>query len=139
MDLTPLLCVVRAMEMPLLFLIRGLLLTISAVFAVFAISSVSRVDFPVVLLLLHGALVTRLKKSSMGFGSHNAYISDCRQIGHCSELLHDNLLHSLDIADSVMEGIGDLDVLDLWNDIPCVAETFHVVLEALIMLLLDGL
>jgi hypothetical protein len=55
MDLTPLFYVVRAMEGPLLLLIRGLLLVISVVFMVsvmLAISSVSCVDFWIVLLLL---------------------------------------------------------------------------------------
>jgi hypothetical protein len=55
MDLTPLFYVVRAMEGPLLLLIRGLLLVISVVFTVsviLEISSVSRVDFWIVLLLL---------------------------------------------------------------------------------------
>jgi hypothetical protein len=63
MDLTLLLYVIRAMERSLLFLIRGLLLvvfTVSAVSVILAISSVSRVDFPIVLLLLHRPLATRL-------------------------------------------------------------------------------
>jgi hypothetical protein len=58
MDLAPLLCVIRAMERPPLFLIRGLLLAVSVVSmvsAILAISSVSRIDFSIVLLLLHGA------------------------------------------------------------------------------------
>jgi hypothetical protein len=38
-----------------------------------------------------------------------------------------------------VEGIDDLDVLHVWDSIPHVAETFHITLEALIMLLLDGL
>jgi hypothetical protein len=55
MDLIPLLCIVRATEMSLFFVIRGLLLLIpmiSAVFAIFAISPTSCVDFSIVLLLL---------------------------------------------------------------------------------------
>jgi hypothetical protein len=43
---------------------------------ILAISSVSRVDFSVVLLLLRGLLATRLKKSSPGFESLNACVSD---------------------------------------------------------------
>jgi hypothetical protein len=38
-----------------------------------------------------------------------------------------------------LEGIDDLDVLDIRDGVPRIAEMFHVVLEALIMLLLDGL
>jgi hypothetical protein len=115
MDIAPLLCVIRATEMPLLFLILGLLLAVfmvSAVSAILAISSVGRVDFPVILLLLCGALATRLKKSSPGFGSHNACVSDCEQISHRFGLLHGDL-HSLDVTDSVMEDIDDLNILDV--------------------------
>jgi cytochrome c oxidase assembly factor CtaG len=94
--------------MSLLFLISGLLLAVSVVSmvsAILAISSVNRIDFPVVLLLLHMPLATRLKKSSLSFRSLHTYIIDCEQIGHRSELLHDDLLHSLDIADSVMKAL----------------------------------
>jgi hypothetical protein len=38
-----------------------------------------------------------------------------------------------------MKSIDDLDVLDVRDSISVVAEMFHVVPEALIMLLLDGL
>jgi hypothetical protein len=38
-----------------------------------------------------------------------------------------------------MEGIDDLDVLDVWDSIPGIAEMLHVVLKTLIMLLPDGL
>jgi hypothetical protein len=38
-----------------------------------------------------------------------------------------------------LEGIDDLDVLDIRDGVPRIAEMFHVVSEALIMLLLDGL
>jgi hypothetical protein len=54
-------------------------------------------------------------------------------------LLHDELLHSLHIADPVMEDIDDLNVLDVWDSIPGIVEIFHVVSEAFIMLLSDGL
>jgi hypothetical protein len=139
MDLTPLFCVVRATQRPLLLLIRGLLLAISMVYVVFAISSISHVDFPIVLLLLCGPFAMRLKKSSPGFRSLNGYVSDCDQIGHHSGLFHCDLLHNLDIADSIVEGIDDLDVLDIRNDVPGIIEIFHVVPKALIMILLDGL
>jgi hypothetical protein len=142
MDLAPLLCIVKVTERPLLFLIRGPLLAISTVFAVFVIlviSLISHVDFLIVLLLLHGPLATRLKKSSPGFRSLNAYIGDYEQIDHYSGLPYGDLLHNLDVADFITEGIDDLNVLDIRDDVPGVVETFHVVLEALIMLLLDGL
>jgi hypothetical protein len=38
-----------------------------------------------------------------------------------------------------VEGVDDLDVLDVRDSIPGVAEIFHVVSEALIMLLPNGL
>jgi hypothetical protein len=38
-----------------------------------------------------------------------------------------------------MEGIDDLNILDIRDSIPDIAEMFHIVLKALIMLLLDGL
>jgi hypothetical protein len=139
MDLAPLLCVIRATKRPLLLLIRGLLLAVFVVSVIFAISPVSCVDFPVVLLLLRGPLAPRLKKSSLGFGSLNACVSDCEQIDHHLGLLQGNLLHILDVADSVVEGIDDLNVLDIRDSVSGIAEIFHVVPEALIMLLPNGL
>ncbi len=76
---------------------------------------------------------------SPGFGGLYAHISDCEQISHRLGLFHGDLLHSLDIADPVVEGIDDLDVLDVRDSVPGVAEIFHVVPETLIMLLPDGL
>jgi hypothetical protein len=111
---------------------------VSTVSVILAISSVSHVDFPVVLLLLRGPHAMRLKKLSPGFGSLNACVSDCEQTGHHFGLLHGDLLHSLDVADSVMK-VVDLNVLDIWDIISSVAEIFHVVPETLIMLLPDGL
>jgi hypothetical protein len=81
MDLAPLLCIVRTTEMPLLFLIQGLLLVISVVSAasaIFAISLISCADFLIVLLLLRGPLAARLKESSPSLGRLNAYISNCK-------------------------------------------------------------
>jgi hypothetical protein len=135
-DLAPLLYVVRVTERSLIFLIRGLLLAVSVVPV---ISSVSLVDFPIVLLLLYGPLAIRLKESSLSFGSLNACVNDHEQIDHDHGLLHDDLLYSLDVVDSVAEGIDDLDILDIRDNIPGIPETFHVVLDALIMLLPDGL
>ncbi len=103
------------------------------------ISSISYVDFPVVLLLLCGPLAMRLKKWSPYFRILNAGVSGREQISHRLGVLHGDLLHSLDVADSIVEGIDDLDVLDVWDSIPGIAEMFHVVPEALIMLLIDDL
>jgi hypothetical protein len=112
---------------------------VSVVSVILVISPVSRVDFSVILLLLHGPLTTRLKKSSPCFESLNACVSDCEQIGHRLGLLHVDLLHSIDVADSVVEGVDDLDVLDIHDSVPGITEMFHVVPEALIMLLSDDL
>jgi hypothetical protein len=76
---------------------------------------------------------------SLGLESLYTYVGDCEQIGHHLWLLHDNLLHSLGVADLVMEGIEDLDVLDIQDSIPGIVEAFHVLLETFIMLLPDGL
>jgi hypothetical protein len=80
-----------------------------------------------------------LKKSSLGLRSLNAHVSDCEQISHRLRLPHGNLLHSLDMVDPITEDIDDLDVLNARDSIPGIIETFHVVPEALIMLLLYGL
>jgi hypothetical protein len=120
MDLTPLLCIIRATEMPLFFLIRGLLLAIPVIFVVsviFVISPVSCVDFPIVLFLLRGPLAVRLKNSILGLESLNTYVSNCEQIGHHFGILHGDLLYSLDVTDSVMEGIDNFDVLDVWDSV----------------------
>jgi hypothetical protein len=69
----------------------------------------------------------RLKKSSPCLRSLNAYVSNCKQIGHCSGLLHGDLLHSLDITDSITESIDDLYVMYVQDDVPGIVETFHVV------------
>jgi hypothetical protein len=113
--------------------------TVPTIFTILVISSVGRVDFLIVLLLFHGPLATRLKKSSPGFRSLNACVSDREQIGHHLGFLHGELLHSIDDADFIMEGVDDLDVLDVRDSISSVAEIFHTVPKALIMLLLDGL
>jgi hypothetical protein len=139
MDLAPVLCIVRVTKRPFLFLIRWLLLAIPEISAVFVISSVSCVDFPIILLILWGPLATGLKKSSSGLRSLNAYVSNCKQIDHCSGLLHCDLLNSLNVVDSITESIDDLDVLDIRDGVLGIVEMFHVVPETLIILLLDGL
>jgi hypothetical protein len=85
------------------------------------------------------ALATRLKKLSPGFKSLNACVSDREQIDHHFMLLHGNLLHNLDVSDSVVKCVDDLDILDIWDSVPGIAEMIHVVPKALIMLLPDGL
>jgi hypothetical protein len=61
MDLVPLLCVVRATEMPLLFLILGLLL---AVFMVSAVSAIILVDVSGLELLWPDNLPERWSQST---------------------------------------------------------------------------
>jgi hypothetical protein len=51
MDLTPLLCIVRAPKSPLLFLIGGLLAVIPTISTVFVVSPISHVDLLIVLVL----------------------------------------------------------------------------------------
>jgi hypothetical protein len=66
-------------------------------------------------------------------------VSDCQLIGHHFELLHGNLLDSLNIADPITEGVDDFDALDVRDSVPSIAEIFHVLLETFIRLLLDRL
>jgi hypothetical protein len=136
MDIAPLLYIGMTLERHLLLLIRGLLLAIATIPVV---STVSRVDFWIIQLLLRGPLATGLKESSPGLESLNAYVSNCEQINHYFLLLYGYLVHSLDIAGPVTEGIDDLDVLDVQGSIPGIVETFYVVSEAFIILLLDDL
>jgi hypothetical protein len=136
MDLAPLLSVSRAVEWFLLLLIRGLLLAIPMIFA---ISPICCVDLPIVLLLLRGPLATLFKELCSGLVGLDAHVSNCEQIAYCLGLLHYNLLNSLDVTHSIMKSIDDLDVLDIRDSVPSVAETFHIFPETLIMLLLDGL
>jgi hypothetical protein len=44
-----------------------------------------------------------------------------------------------EIADPVAKDIDDLDVLDVRDSVPGIAEISHIFMEAFIMLLLDGL
>jgi hypothetical protein len=80
-----------------------------------------------------------LKEPYPGLGGLNAYVSDWKQISHYSGLLHGDLLNSLDVTDPVVKGIDDLDILDVQDSVLDIAKTFHIVPEALIMFLLDGL
>jgi hypothetical protein len=85
------------------------------------------------------ALASRLEKSSMGFGSFYAYISNHEQIGHHFGLLHRYLFHGFEIADAISEGVNNLDVLDVRNVVSGIAEMLDIITKTLIMLLLDGL
>jgi hypothetical protein len=53
-------------------------------------------------------------------------------------LLYDNLLDNLDITDPIMKGIYDLNVLNVRDSVPDIAETFHIIPKALIVVMLDG-
>jgi hypothetical protein len=75
----------------------------------------------------------------LSLGGLNAHINNCEQISHRLWLLYGDSLNSFEIADPVTEGINDLNVLDVQDFISGIVEMFHVVPEALIMLLLDGL
>jgi hypothetical protein len=119
-NLTPLLHVIGTLERLLLLLIWGLLATVSVVSSVLAIALVSYVDLTI-LLLPWGPLAPGFQKSSSGFKGLYAHVGDCEQIGHRLGLLHGDLLHSLDVADPIVEGIDDLDVLDIRDSIPGVA------------------
>jgi hypothetical protein len=57
----------------------------------------------------------------------------------CLGIFHGDLLHGLYIVDPITESIDDFNVLDIWDIVPGIAETFHVVLEAFIMFLPGGL
>jgi hypothetical protein len=46
----------------------------------------------------------------------------CEQIGHHLGLFHGDLLHRLDITDPVVEGINDLNVLDVRDSVPGIAK-----------------
>jgi hypothetical protein len=74
-----------------------------------------------------------------GLKGLNVDVSNCKQIGHRFRLFHGDLLHGIDVTDSITEGIDDFDVMDVRDSILGVAEMFHVVPETFIMLLLDGL
>jgi hypothetical protein len=81
----------------------------------------------------------RLQKSSPGFRSLYAYIGDHEQINYRFGLLHGYLFHSFNIADAIMEGVNDLDILNVRDAIFGIAEMLDIITETLIMLLLDGL
>jgi hypothetical protein len=53
--------------------------------------------------------------------------------------LHSYLFHSFNIADAIMEGVNDLNVLNVRDVISGIAEMLDIIVKTLIMLLLDGL
>jgi hypothetical protein len=74
-----------------------------------------------------------------GLGGLNVDINNCKHIDQRSRLFHGDLLNSHDVGDPVTKDIDDFNVLNVWDRIPGVVETFHIISKALIMLLLDGL
>jgi hypothetical protein len=76
MDLIPLFCIVGTPEGSLFLLIQGLLVAISTVSSILAISPVSCIDLPVILFPL-GPLTPGFQKLSPGFRSLYAHIGDC--------------------------------------------------------------
>jgi hypothetical protein len=128
MDLTPLFGISVTLEQPS-FLLLGLL-------SVVTIGSIDLAVFMV--LLLRGSLVSSMKESSSGLWGLDALVSYHQQIIHDLWLLLGDLLDNLDVDDSIVEGIDDLDVFDVWNSVPSIIETFHIISETFIMLLLDG-
>jgi hypothetical protein len=119
-------------------LIWVLFSTVAVSSAVLLISLFRGVDLPII-PSSWCPLASRLQKLSPGFGSFYAYISDREQIVHHFELLHCYLFHSFKIADAIMEGVNNLDVLNIQDVISGIAETLDIIMETLIMLLLDGL
>jgi hypothetical protein len=78
------------------------------------------------------------KESSSCLRGIDALIGYGEEIGHRFGLLHGDLLHRLEICDAVAEGVDVIDVLDVRDGIPGVAETLDEVAETFIRLLLDG-
>jgi hypothetical protein len=125
MDLALLLGISETSEQPLFLLVR-----------LFSVPVISSVDLAVfLLLLLQRPLATGVKESGSGLRSLDAYISYRQQISHNFLLL---LLDGLDVGDPVVEDIHNLDILHVGNSITDITETFHVIPDAFIMLLLDG-
>jgi hypothetical protein len=131
MDLAPLLGIGRSSEQSFFFLLGGLLLPIPVICCI---------DLSIFLLfLLWQPLVTWIKEPGSGLSGLDADICDCQQTGHHFVLFHGDLLDNLDITNPITEGIDDLDVLDVRDSIPDIAEVFHIILETLIVLLLNSL
>jgi hypothetical protein len=76
---------------------------------------------------------------SPGFESFYAYIGNREQISHRFGLLHRYLFHGFEIADTISEGVNNLDVLDVRDTVSGIAKMLDIITETLVMLLLDGL
>jgi hypothetical protein len=137
-NFTPLLYVIGTLKRPLLLLLWRLLVTVSTVSSVLAITPISYVNLAII-LLPWGPLAPGFQKSHLGLRSLYTYVGDYERIDHCLQLLHGKLLHSLDVADPITESIDDLDVIDVWDNVSGVVESFHIILKTFIMLLPDGL
>jgi hypothetical protein len=85
------------------------------------------------------ALVMWVKEWDSGLWGLNTDVCDHQQTSHNFRLLHGDFLDSLDVTHPILEGIDDLNVLHIRDSVSSVSEIFHIILEALIMLLLDGL
>jgi hypothetical protein len=128
MDLTPLLGIGGALELPS-FLLIGML----------SIPVIGSVDLAVfMLLLLQRPLVLSIKESSSGLIGLDALVSYCQQIDHNFWLLHGDLLNSPDVGDPIMEVVDDLNVLDVHNSISSIVEMFHVISNTFIMFLFSS-
>jgi hypothetical protein len=79
------------------------------------------------------------KEPGSGLEGLNAEVSNYKKIDHRFRLFHGDLLHRLNVTDSIAQGIDNFDVLNVWDIVPGIAEMFHVVLEAFIKLLFDSL
>jgi hypothetical protein len=64
---------------------------------------------------------------SLGLESLYAYIGDREQISHHFGLLHGYLFHNFNIADAIMEGVNDLDVLDVLDAISGIVKMLDII------------
>jgi hypothetical protein len=96
------------------------------------------VDLTIFLLLLR-PLTSAIKESCACLRGIEALIDYGELIDHDLWLLHGDLFYCFEVSDAIAEGDDDLDVLDVQDDVPGVAEMLGVVTETFIMLLLDGL
>jgi hypothetical protein len=67
---------------------------------------------------------------SLGIGSFYAYIGNREQIGHHFGLLHRYLFHGFEIADTILEGVNNLDVLDVRDAVSSIVETFDIITDS---------
>jgi hypothetical protein len=81
-------------------------------------------------------LTSRFKEPSPGLLGLDIDVNDYEQISHRSGLLHGDLHDSLNIADLVMEGADDLNLLYIRDNVPGITEMFYILPETFIRLLL---